>query len=122
MPPQEGDEAFASSLTAQAPERLKHGQVGFPCPVVPHTARAQSIGPRWPRRGAGRLPPAQSCPPMRTYTRLRLAGGAVYMSARGGKTALVEAFLHHAAASGGLWIGRGQCVELRGRGSLLARA
>src|SRR5262249_27430761 len=33
-----------------------------------------------------------------------------------GKTALVDGFLHQVAASGGLWIGRGQCVEHYGAG------
>src|SRR2546426_3395944 len=33
-----------------------------------------------------------------------------------GKTTLVDAFLHHVAASGGLWLGRGQCIEHYGAG------
>ncbi|MBI3301580.1 MAG: AAA family ATPase, partial [Deltaproteobacteria bacterium] len=33
-----------------------------------------------------------------------------------GKTTLVEAFLERAAAMGGLWIGRGQCIEHYGAG------
>ncbi|HEV8712202.1 MAG TPA: AAA family ATPase, partial [Candidatus Binatia bacterium] len=33
-----------------------------------------------------------------------------------GKTTLVDAFLHHAVARGGLWLGRGQCIEHYGAG------
>jgi DNA-binding winged helix-turn-helix (wHTH) protein/predicted ATPase len=33
-----------------------------------------------------------------------------------GKTTLVDAFLHQAVTSGGLWIGRGQCIEHYGAG------
>ncbi len=33
-----------------------------------------------------------------------------------GKTTLVDAFLHHTAARGGLWVGRGQCIEHYGAG------